>query len=106
MTGPLHTLAVERHAALVVATLQGEVDSSNAEAVRDALVDLCAHTLVLDLSDVRYLDSAGMTVLDTVRRTTDLRLVVPPGTTIARSLDITGMTDLINTYPSVAAASS
>ena len=70
---------------MLVASLAGEVDMTNAAYVREELssaVPSQAHGLVLDLTDARYLDSAAIEVLfelsrRLVRRRQQLRLVVP-----------------------------
>ena len=70
---------------LLVASLAGEVDMTNAALVREELssaVPNQARGLVLDLSEARYLDSAAIEVLfelsrRLVRRRQQLRLVVP-----------------------------
>jgi anti-anti-sigma factor len=56
---------------------------------------------VLDLSAVQYLDSAGIAALDSLRRATELRLVVDPSSIIHRGLVITGFDQLIPVYDSV-----
>ncbi len=70
---------------MLVASLEGEIDMTNAAYVREQLSTAVtgeAHGLVLDLTDARYLDSAGIEVLfelsrRLVRRGQQLRLVVP-----------------------------
>jgi anti-anti-sigma factor len=100
----LHTLAVDRRDLFVIARIDGEIDASNAGDVCDELVALATGTLIVDLTTVRYLDSAGIAMLDTVRRKADLRLVLTPTSVVARALAITGMTQLVDTYPTVDAA--
>jgi anti-anti-sigma factor len=97
----LHALAIDRREGVVVATVEGEIDASNANRVRDALIGTDAETLILDLHSIRYLDSAGVAMLDAVRRAMDLRLVLTEESTIGRALAITGMMQLIATYPNV-----
>jgi anti-sigma B factor antagonist len=104
MSDPLHTLVIERRDGVVVATLNGEIDASNADLVRAPLIELAPRRVIVDLTAVRYLDSAGIAMLDAVRRRTEVRLVIARNSTIARALEITGLTQLMNTYPSVDAA--
>ena len=47
----LHTLQVESHCAFVVATLRGEIDASNADAVGDTLTQVGADLVVLDVRE-------------------------------------------------------
>ena len=59
-------ISVSDRGQMLVASLAGEVDMTNAAYVREELstaVPNEAHGLVLDLTDARYLDSAGIEVL-------------------------------------------
>lgn len=75
-------LVIEKIAATVVASLQGELDTSNArraEADLLAQIDRGERHLVLDLSEVRYISQSGMRivlVLDHLLKQQDGRLVV------------------------------
>ena len=63
MTTPL-TLSTDRHPdGRTVLTAVGEIDMSNAGQLRDALDQAGGAPLVIDLTSVEYLDSAGLTVL-------------------------------------------
>lgn len=79
--------------------LSGEIDISNAahlaRAIKDSVSNL-DHELILDLSRVTYVDSAGIRVLfELARRLKDhqqrLVLVVPEGSGIRRSLTLGGL---------------
>jgi anti-anti-sigma factor len=86
----------EQHDAVLVATVDGEIDSSNAAELRLALSERlpsASSALVLDLSDVTYLDSSGIHLLfDLGRRLAArrqaLRLVVPREAPIRRVIDL------------------
>jgi anti-sigma B factor antagonist len=72
------TGVVVRHAGRAhVVTLTGDVDHATATDVeRDVLLRTgSAEAVVLDLGEVTYLDSAGVTLLDHVVRTLDRRAV-------------------------------
>ena len=79
----------------VTLAVQGEIDMSNAPEFRRALDDAPAGgRLVLDLTAVDYLDSAGVKVLyDHLGRRPEL--VVSSGAVILRVLAITGLGDLL-----------
>ena len=63
MTTPL-TLSIDRRPdGRAVLTAVGEIDMSNAGQLRDALAQAGDGPLVIDLTAVEYLDSAGLTVL-------------------------------------------
>jgi len=82
-----------------VVRLSGEIDLSNAEALgaaAESAVSNRASGLVLDLSEVTFLDSTGLRlVFRLARRLGDrqqaLRLVVPDGARIARLLSLSGV---------------
>ena len=81
---------------VLVASAEGEIDSSNATELRLALSERlpsASSALVLDLSDVTYLDSAGVQLLfDLGRRLAArrqaMRLVVPDGSPMRRVLKL------------------
>jgi anti-anti-sigma factor len=85
----------EQHG-VAVATLEGEIDGSNAAELRLALSERlpsASSGLILDLSEVTYLDSSGIHLLfDLGRRLAArrqaLRLVVPPGAPMRRVLEL------------------
>lgn len=87
------------HGSVLVVSLRGEIDMSNAEPLREALTALTPNTalaLVLDLSAVEYLDSAGIQLLFRLResvgrRGQGLRLVIPEGSPVDDSLRLAGM---------------
>lgn len=106
MTG---TARLDGGLAWPVVRLRGEIDLSNADAlaeVAEGAVPNTARGLVLDLSDVTYLDSTGLRlVFRLARRLGDrqqaLRLVVPDGARISRVLDFAGVTtvaEVLQTY--------
>ena len=81
---------------VLIAIVEGEVDSSNASELRLALSERlpsASSALVLDLSDASYLDSSGIHLLfDLGRRLAArrqaLRLVVPEKAPIRRVLEL------------------
>jgi anti-sigma B factor antagonist len=86
----------ERDGAVVV-SLAGELDLYNAEEVRRALLEACAgepSVLVVDLEDVRFIDSTALGVLIEARsRLADrngFRLAAP-GLETRRALEVSGL---------------
>jgi anti-anti-sigma factor len=81
---------------VLVATIAGEVDSSNASELRLALSDRlpsAASALILDLSGVSYLDSSGIQLLFELGRRLGarrqaMRLVVPADAPMRRVLEL------------------
>ena len=86
----------DRQDGVVVASVEGEIDSSNAADLRLALSERLPSTstaLVLDLSAVNYLDSSGIQLLfDLGRRLAArrqaIRLVVPEAAPMRRVLEL------------------
>ena len=98
----LVSIAVSDSPSAVRLTVAGEVDSSSAPAVRDAVdaaLDGGARQLVLDLDGVTFLDSAGLCVLAGAHRRAvqdgvTLR-VLASGRAVIRPLQITGLWELL-----------
>jgi anti-anti-sigma factor len=88
---------VDRRDGAVVLSLAGELDLYNAEEVRAALLDACAAdpgVLVVDLAQVRFVDSTALGVLIEARsRLSDrggFRLAAP-GLETRRALAVSGL---------------
>jgi anti-sigma B factor antagonist len=96
------------HAHVVVATVTGEVDLSNASQICDAIGEATPNTalgVVLDLSPVDYLDSAGIHLIYRLRenlraRGQKLLLVIPLDSPVQDSLRLAGVTQHLPIAPS------
>lgn len=105
-------IAVERCGEAIVARIGGEVDMTNADAVRDELVLAVpndAALLVVDLGGCRYLDSAGIELLFDLarrlqRRRQGIRLAVPAGSPLRRVLELTDVGSIAPVHESLDAA--
>jgi anti-sigma B factor antagonist len=81
----------------IVVSLAGELDLYNAAAVREALLECCAESperLIIDLSDVKFIDSTALGVLIEARtRLANRRgfLLAAPGLETRRALEISGL---------------
>lgn len=92
----------ERDAVLDV-RISGEIDLSNASDVERAIVEAVPNTMrgmVLDLSGVRYIDSAGVRMLANLSerfrwRQQLLRAVAPDGSRVRGVLSMAGAEDLV-----------
>ena len=88
---------VDRRDGAVVLSLAGELDLYNAEEVRGALLDACAAkpaVLVVDLADVRFIDSTALGVLIAARSRMDDRngfRLAAPGLETRRALEVSGL---------------
>jgi anti-sigma B factor antagonist len=88
------------HAGLRVAQLTGEVDLSNADSIGDAIAETTTNQslgLILDLTELHYLDSAGIHLIYKLRerlqaRGQSLGLVVPAGSPSNDALRLAGVT--------------
>jgi len=97
---------------VVVAGLSGEIDLSNAAEITDALlrgVPNEALGLVIDLSEVSYLDSAGVRMLAELDhrlgwRAQMLRIVAPEASRSRRVLEIAGLERVLSLDITVEAA--
>jgi anti-anti-sigma factor len=91
-------LHFERLEGSAIARLSGEIDLSNAEAIKRSIAESISNQelrLVIDLSAVEYLDSAGIAMLfDLLRRLAEhqqqLFLLVPAESPVRRSLEVSG----------------
>jgi anti-sigma B factor antagonist len=94
----------------LVVRLGGELDLYNADAVRRALFDAAQRTperLVVDLEDVRFIDSTALGVLIEARsKLQDRRsfLLAAPGLETRRALEVSGLDRHFNVQASVADA--
>jgi anti-sigma B factor antagonist len=99
--------------AIAVVRPVGDVDSATAAPLRAAIaeqVDAGARHVVLDLSGVDFMGSAGLALLIAEReaaigREGELRLAGVPRTA-GRALSLTGLTELFDTYPDAEAAAA
>ena len=93
----------EHQGTLCLVRVHGEIDLSNAHEVSAAIgiaMGQEARGLVVDLSDLTYLDSAGVALLlrlaERLRsRRRQMHLVVPHGSPVRRVLDFTGLPRVI-----------
>jgi anti-sigma B factor antagonist len=98
--------------ALLVARLTGELDVSNLHAIHTAILDATPNDalgLVVDLSGVRFLDSAGVETLFRLERSLAIRqqrlaVAIPPEATVRRAVELSGAPGEMTLCPSVEAA--
>jgi anti-sigma B factor antagonist len=109
---PLGEVRFERDGGTVVAVLTGEVDMSNAATIRLEIaggVTPDDDALVVDLTELEFIDSAGLhsmielgTVLDERRQ--QLFLCVPEESQIGRAIEIIGLPRAVRVHASRAEA--
>jgi anti-sigma B factor antagonist len=102
-----------RAGSAMVVTVAGEVDMFTAprleSAVGRALADPAVGMIVVDLTDVDFLDDAGLSALVTAHRAAErqddpLRIVVDHNRPVVRPLQITGLERVLALYYDVAEA--
>ena len=106
---PIAELDFDEERGVVLAQLRGEIDISNADAVRlqiEEAVPNHAIGLVVDLTRVRYLDSSGIRLLFDVarrleRRQQRLATVAREGSPVHAILAMVGATDRLGVHDSL-----
>jgi anti-anti-sigma factor len=104
---PLCTVDVAPTSApAVVVRLAGEQDLSTVDDIEGRLLAALqpGHVLILDLSELGYVDSSGLGVVERLAHRTDLRLVLPAEAVIARTLTITGLDQVVDVFATQAEA--
>ncbi len=109
---PLGDLTLESIAGLPVAHLSGEIDRSNAAELGDRVATAIGDQgdgLVVDLSELAFLDSTGVRMLfelaaELKRRHQALRVVVPDGSHLGELLDTVGLKQAADTDRTVGEA--
>ena len=108
----LADLRIETVGRVVVARLDGEIDLSNATELGGVIADRVPNEalgLVIDLTKVDYVDSAGIHVLFELRaklrnRGQEIALVVPPGAEIFEALRIAYLPGVVGVFDSLDSA--
>ena len=97
-TGELASVTATEHGASLVLTIRGEVDISNIDSIAEAIYALpnTGEGLLIDLSEVSYLDSSAVSLLHDLamrlrNRAQRLIVVSPPQTSPRRILDLTAL---------------
>ena len=89
-------LRMEEHGDVVVAHVEGELDLAVTQRIGDRIgeaIPTSARGLVIDLCDLGFIDSSGVALLFTLAqrlsgRRQELRVVVSPGSPVARVLEL------------------
>ena len=105
-------LEIEQIDGAPVAHLKEDLDAANAAAIERQLAEAIgpnALRLVVDLSRVRYLDSAGIDMLLRLsdrldHRRSKLILVIPESSQLQRLISIVGLSEAIAIHPTLEGA--
>jgi anti-sigma B factor antagonist len=100
------------HERVTVVRLTGEIDLSNADAIETAIAEATpnhALALILDVTALGYLDSAGIHLIYKLReklraRGQSLRLVIPPDSPANDALRLAGVSHNVETAETLDAA--
>lgn len=98
-TTPELTITTGLEDGATVIVVAGEIDASNADHLREAVVDAldARSTLVIDLAGVTFMDSSGLSVLNhaltQVAEQEGKLTLRAPSSSVRRLLEITGLTD-------------
>lgn len=90
----------------VVVHVRGEIDRANADRLEQGLDDATRNSMprIVDLTGVTFIDSAGLRALQMSAQRAPLRIVLPEGARIARTLKIAGTHEVIPVLASIADA--
>jgi anti-sigma B factor antagonist len=102
----------ERVDGISVARIRDDVDAANAAGVHEQLSAALGpdtNCLIVDLSEARYLDSAGLDMLLRLterlsHRRATLLLVIPADSQLYRLIEIAGLAQAVTVYSSLPAA--
>jgi len=112
VTEELATLRVRERGGIVIARVAGEIDLSNATSLQTELaasVSNAARGLVIDLSELEFLDSSGVHMLYDIAdrlatRQQRLAVVIAPEAPPRRALELSGVEPAAWLYPDQSAA--
>ncbi|GAB3159982.1 STAS domain-containing protein [Micromonospora sonneratiae] len=98
----------EQRGDMVVVSVRGELDMSTVPTLQDQITELFDkghHRLVFDLADLSFCDSTGLSVFVRAKNGCDeagglLRLAAPQRG-VMRILEVSGLVEVLNTYPTV-----
>jgi anti-anti-sigma factor len=110
----LADLDVEFSGEVVIASVSGEIDSSNADELRLALLEMLSNSItgmVLNLTSATYVDSTGIALVFELARGLEARrqslhLAVPPSGPVRRVLDLCDVSAAAPVHDDAAAAVS
>ncbi|MEU4445503.1 anti-sigma factor antagonist [Actinosynnema sp. NPDC050801] len=101
---PILDIRVTRRGDVLVVGVAGELDADTVPEVRAALaphLSESASTLVLDLTDVVFFSSAGLSLLLELRRRVDVFALVATRRAVLRPIQLTTVSSLLDVHPSV-----
>lgn len=108
MSLPLHELELDVRDGVLVATVAGEIDLTNVDAIESRILDAARRervsSVVLDISPIEYLDSAAFAAVHRMTAVVPVRLVLAPTAMVYRAVMVAGLDRMAPTYDTVDAA--
>jgi anti-anti-sigma factor len=108
MQTPLAHLNIKWHGATCVVSVTGEIDRSNSDHLSESITQSTeeALCLVVDVSELQYLDSAALTMVHQLAEVSTRRflLVALAGSRARRLLEIAGMDTILVIVETIDAA--
>jgi anti-sigma B factor antagonist len=112
VTLPLADITFSTDGDVVVASVRGEIDMSNAGDIGEAIGRKLSneeHAFVFDLTACEYVDSAGIQLIYELQeklrnRGQDIRVVIAPGALIGEALRLTDIPRVVGAADTVEAA--
>lgn len=102
------TVSTEPHGDMVVVAVAGELDMATAPQLQDQITDLLdkgRSRLIFDLAEVSFCDSTGLSVFVRAKNSCDdaggLVRLAAPQRGVLRILEVSGLVEVLQTYPSV-----
>ncbi len=87
-----------------IVRLRGELDMASADGLTDRLVEIAGPIVVVDLADLSFVDSTGLSALIVTRNRMegngDVLLVTRPQPNVRRVLEITGLAHWVTEWSS------
>ncbi len=107
MTGAKARLELGRQETVTTIGIAGEIDVSNAVETRRRMFAHISNgdrAVIVDLSDLSFIDSAGIEILFALsdalaERRQPLIVVVPPGSQPRRTMEVVGLPTAVDMYP-------
>ncbi|HEY3008364.1 MAG TPA: STAS domain-containing protein [Micromonosporaceae bacterium] len=105
------TVSTQAQRGMAVISVAGELDMATAPLLQQHLTELLErgqNRLVFDLADVSFCDSTGLSVFVRAKNNCDavdgLVRLAAPQRGVLRILEVSGLVDVLRTYPTVAEA--
>jgi anti-sigma B factor antagonist len=102
------TVSTEQRGDMVVVAVAGELDMATAPQLQDQITDLLDKSrcrLIFDLAELSFCDSTGLSVFVRAKNSCDeaggLVRLAAPQRGVLRILEVSGLVEVLQTYPTV-----